>query len=84
MLDSCDTFLDFLFHIVFDVKTEGILSHTSQNKNPWVDFRFEMDDTEALDRLIWGITGLRPTEAVGGGGIGSPFSSLSNNGKQPV
>src|SRR5580700_2546482 len=31
----------------------------------WVDFRLGMDDTEALDRLIWGITGLRPNEAVG-------------------
>jgi TIR domain len=31
----------------------------------WVDFRLGIDDTEALDRLIWGITGLRPNEAKG-------------------
>lgn len=30
----------------------------------WVDFRSGVKDTAALNRLIWGITGLRPEEAV--------------------
>jgi TIR domain-containing protein len=39
----------------------------------WVDFRAGTDDEEALDRLIWGITGLRPTQPSG------PSASATNS-----